>query len=101
MNFANNFLKIATGISAIMLSASALFYTLSPARATSYIPNTTSNVGRYMIDYNYIPNAYNGKALYSFLVWDTETGASRLYYYNYDSRSCKLDGPALPDNPLD
>jgi hypothetical protein len=42
----------------------------------------------------------NGKPMYHVLVWDTETGKSKLYGYNPVSNTIKNADYQLPSSPL-
>jgi hypothetical protein len=58
--------------------------------------------GRVMMDYTavYIPS--QDKTYYECMVWDTKTGVSKLYYYNYTDKNFVAyeDNVQLPVTPL-
>ena len=87
--------KILTSLSLLMASAALLIFALkySPVKAGSDSLNESS--GKIMMDQNSF--VYNNQYYYNILVWDTETGRSKLYYT--DSKAWVLD-TQLPASPL-
>ncbi len=62
-----------------------------------------SNVsGEVRADYSMVNAATEGKTFYEILYWDTKTGNSRLYNYDYGTKKFELygDNVQLPNNPL-
>ena len=60
----------------------------------------TNTLGKYMMSYQaFIYN--DGSTGYNILVWDTETGKSRIYYYSMNSTKMVhwAEGD-LPTSPL-
>jgi hypothetical protein len=78
-----------------MASAALLIFALkySPAKAGNDISNNSS--GKIMMDQNSF--VYNNQYYYNILVWDKETGRSKLYYTN--TKEWVLD-TQLPASPL-
>ncbi len=87
--------KLISSIALLMASAALLIFALkySPAKAGNDISNNSS--GKIMMDQNSF--VYNNQYYYNVLVWDTETGRSKLYYTN--SKEWILD-TQLPASPL-
>ncbi len=87
--------KIISSISLLMASAALLIFALkySPAVANGDILSDSS--GKIMMDQNSF--VYNNQYYYNILVWDTETGRSKLYYTN--TKEWVLD-TQLPVSPL-
>ena len=61
-------------------------------------PNTVNSTGKIMMSESGF--VLNNSPIYHILVWDTETGKSKLY--NYDKSSNKISTPPyqLPTSPL-
>jgi hypothetical protein len=78
-----------------MASAALLIFAIkyNPAVASGDILSNSS--GKIMMDQNSF--VYNNQYYYNVLVWDTETGRSKLYYTN--SKEWVLD-TQLPASPL-
>lgn len=82
---ANSFLKVCSGIAMVMLAASALFFSVKKAEASPYAnfkPMPVGN-GKYMFQYE-VSQAQNGTFYWQILVWNTETGAFKVYNWNKD-----------------
>jgi hypothetical protein len=93
MNFVNTFQKIGLTIAAIIFSCAALFYAINPVKADN--PTLTNSTGKYMMDQNaFVFKDFN----YHILVWDTETGKSKLYRFSDGSWSNNI--AQLPSSPL-
>jgi hypothetical protein len=80
----NSFLKVCSGIAIVMLSVSALFFSVktaeaSPSRNLNY-PMPVGN-GKYMYSYT-VDQAQNGDFFWHVMVWNTETGSFKCYYWN-------------------
>lgn len=90
-----NLFKACTALS-MLLAASALFIfalKYSPVQAAS--GEGINSSGKIMMHQNSF--VYNNQYYYNILVWDTETGKSKLYYTN--SKAWVLD-TQLPISPL-
>jgi hypothetical protein len=87
--------KLISSIALLIASAALLIFALkySPAKAGNDISNNSS--GKIMMDQNSF--VYNNQYYYNILVWDTETGRSKLYYTN--TKEWVLD-TQLPASPL-
>ena len=96
MNYVNAFQKIGLTFAAIIFSCAALFYSINPAQADN--PTMTNNVGKIQMSEGGF--VMNGKPMYHVLVWDTETGKSKLYAYNPVSNTIKNADYQLPSSPL-
>lgn len=62
-----------------------------------------SSSGKIMMDYTSVHVPSQDKTYYETLVWNTETGESKLYFYSYDSKGFIAygDDVQLPKYPLD
>ena len=96
MNFVNAFQKIGLTIAAIIFSCAALFYAINPAKADN--PMVTNNSGKIQMSESGF--VLNGKPIYHILVWDSETGKSKLYGYNSVSNKINNADYQLPSSPL-
>jgi len=93
--------QLSKSIMFILLGLSALIFALgsiihNPLKAD--MPNQTSSTGKIMMDQNSF--VHNGNYYFHVLVWDTETGKSKMYFF-YNSKS-KLEAAnyQLPVTPL-
>ena len=96
MNFANAFQKIGLTIAAIIFSCAALFYAINPAKADN--PIVTNNSGKIQMSESGF--VVNGSPFYHILVWDSETGKSKLFWFNSSTRTLKSTDYQLPSSPL-
>ena len=60
-------------------------------------PNTVNNSGKIMMSESGF--SHNGKSIYNVLVWDTETGKSKIYGFNGTDRMV-VAGYQIPSSPL-
>ena len=103
--FSKSILVICVGVSSILLSASVFMSSIAPAKADeSFDPSPTTTLrdsGKYMIDVSRL--YYNNAEHWSILVWDTETGKSKKYFFNSNEKKFQASGPGfqLPENPLE
>jgi len=103
-------LSVCAGISMVLLSASAFVLSIK----SSFAGNETkpefvkSNVfqagganGKYMMNYQVFKYQDGGEG-YNVLVWDTQTGKAKIYYYDTGEKKMKVwvQG-AIPTSPLD
>jgi hypothetical protein len=85
------FLLIGIGIASFGIAS----ITNNIAKADS--PTTVNNSGKYMISESGFSN--NGKSIYNVLVWDTETGKSKIYGFNGTDRMV-VASYQIPSSPL-
>lgn len=85
--------------SLILFGAAALIYSSAPAKAAQ--PNTTYATGKYQMQMNAVLNDASTMYFYV-LVWDTETGYSKMYYGSDKLGKITTAGSAfnLPSSPL-
>ncbi|HTL82948.1 MAG TPA: hypothetical protein VL651_14640 [Bacteroidia bacterium] len=96
-------------IAGVLLFGSAfLASAVNKANATpkpDQIIDDGSGNGRYQMNYTTTVSpateSHGVKIYYEVLVWDTQTGRSKLYYYDYDIDNWKAYGYQLPARPLD
>jgi hypothetical protein len=82
----------------LLFGAAALVYSASPAQADNG-PETTYSTGKYMMQMQ----ATRGGDLMNWyvLIWDTETGRSKFYYSNENSKMQAASSHyQLPSSPL-
>lgn len=96
MNFVNAFQKIGLTIAAIILSCAALFYAINPLKADN--PTTVNNSGKYQM--SSVGFVINGKIAYQVLVWDSESGKSKIYGFNSTTGKMVPESFNLPSSPL-
>lgn len=86
------------GTAAIIFAFAFLIRTASPAQADNG-PETTYATGKYMIDFQAI--SADQTMNYYILVWNTETGYSKLYYGSDDVKlGVANTSYQLPSSPL-
>jgi hypothetical protein len=61
-------------------------------------PTITNNTGKIMMSEGGF--VIDGKPNYHVLVWDTETGKSKLYFFNYGKGLLGTTNYQLPSSPL-
>lgn len=92
----NKFLNICIGISLVLFGSGFFLRSLSNANAApspqNFIEGNANQIGKYMMQV-YITAAGTRCAI----VWDTETGKSKNYYYN--DRDW-LPETSLPQKPV-
>ena len=95
MNFVNAFQKIALSLGVLFFGIGVFIYSISPIQADN--PTVTNSAGKYQMHQS--GYEMNGKPIYHILVWDTETGKSKVYYFDGVSvfYSAKYQ---LPTSPL-
>ncbi len=88
------------------------FYDFSEKRFKAYgdnvqlpsnpLPNSNNDAPEYHMDYTSVHVPSQDKTYYECMVWDAETGASKLYFYSFDTKTFKAyeDNVQLPNNPL-
>ncbi len=110
--FSKRFISVSLSVMGLMLCASLFMYTSTPATAgmsSSVVPEFAakdfppSSGGKIMMDYTSVHVPSQDKTYYETLVWNTETGESKLYFYSYDTKGFKAyeDNVQLPRHPLD
>jgi hypothetical protein len=60
-------------------------------------PTTVNSTGKIMMSESGF--SHNGKSIYNVLVWDTETGKSKIYGFNGTDRMV-VAGYQIPSSPL-
>lgn len=87
------------GFAAIVFAFAALIYSTNPATAAK--PDTEYETGKYMMDLVSTINS-SGTHWWYILVWDTETGRSKMYYGSDQKGSIIAAGSSynLPSSPL-
>lgn len=106
-----NWYKVLIGTSMFMASSAFLIQSVSPVQAGNNIDfrndalsdfSSSGTSGKIMMNSTQIN--LNGKTFYAVLVWDTETGKSKLYSANLSATSPLMKAEAsnvqLPSNPL-
>lgn len=102
----NKFLQISLGVSAMLLSSAFLIKSIQPAHAEvapmKQMTNNAMASGKYMMNQACVYNA-TGETVYHYvLVWDTETGKSKMYWFDrtskktYEWEAFGKDLPAIP-----
>jgi hypothetical protein len=96
----SNFLQKCFGIAlvsgTILFGSATLISTINPAKADN--PTTFNSTGKIMMHQE--SSQRDGKSYYNVLVWDTETGKSKMYYLSFSEGVYKISGGQLPSNPL-
>jgi len=96
MNFVNAFQKIGLTVAAVLFSCATLFYSVNPAQADN--PTVINATGKIMMDQNTIVK--DGKFYWHILVWDTETGKSKMYIFYLEEKSFNPTSYQLPSTPI-
>jgi len=96
----SNFLQKCFGIAlvsgTILFGSAALIATINPVKADN--PTTVNESGKIMMDQINIQR--DGKSYYHILIWDTESGKSKMYYQSTSDGSYKIGSNQLPSSPL-
>ena len=101
-------LAICSGISMILLSASAFLFSIKSSFAgsanNSFIKSSVfqaaGTTGKYMMNYQVFKYQDGGEG-YNVLVWDTQSGKAKIYYYDSSEKKMKVwENGAIPSNPL-
>jgi len=96
----SNFLQKCIGIAlvsgTILFGSAALIGTINPTKADN--PGTINETGKIMMHQE--SSQKDGKYYYNILVWDTETGKSKMYYLSQSEGAYKISGSQLPSSPL-
>jgi len=87
--------KLLSSIALLMASAALLIFAIKYSPAVAAGDTSNNAVGKIMMYQNSF--VYNNQYYYNILVWDSETGKSKLYYTN--SKEWVLD-TQLPASPL-
>jgi hypothetical protein len=100
MNFVNAFQKIGltvTAFLAVVLFGGGFFMsTINPAKADN--PTTVNESGKIMMEQNSF--VHEGKYFFHILVWDTETGKSKIYYFKPSTSTFISTSYQLSSSPL-
>ncbi len=96
----SNFLQKCFGIAlvsgTILFGSAALIATIIPAKADN--PTTENSTGKIMMDQ--MAYVRDGKTFYNILIWDTETGKSKMYYHSISEGTYKVSSGQLPSSPI-
>lgn len=96
----SNFLQKCFGIAlvsgTILFGSAALIATINPAKADN--PTTENSTGKIMMEQ--IAWQRDGKSFFNILIWDTETGKSKLYYHSISEGTYKVSSVQLPSSPI-
>ena len=100
MNFVNAFQKIGltvTAFLAVVLFGGGFFMsTINPVKADN--PTTVNETGKIMMDQNSF--VHEGAFYYHILVWDSESGKSKIYGFKKSSGLFGTTNYQLPSSPL-
>ncbi|MCX7744404.1 MAG: hypothetical protein N2167_07560 [Flavobacteriales bacterium] len=97
------FLQNALGIALIIAATGFLIRTMLPVRADVTSPLNPFTTGKYMMDQTVVYSSSENIIYHYILVWDTETGKSKLYWFdrtNKRSFEWEAFGKDLPQQPL-
>lgn len=90
---------VFSAVALLLFGAAALVYSASPAQA-NHAPQTTYGTGKYMMEMTSIINS-NDLVTWYILVWNTESGNSKLYYGTVATGNQSANGEyQLPSSPL-
>ena len=96
----SNFLQKCFGIAlvsgTILFGSAALIATINPAKADN--PTTENSTGKFMMDQINVQK--DGKSFYQIIVWDTESGKSKLYFLSWSENVWKVSSNQLPSSPI-
>ena len=110
--FSKRFISVSLSVMGLMLCASLFMYTATPASASvsgGTVPEfakkdfPAGSGGQIMMDYTSVHVPSQDKTYYECMVWNTETGKSKLYFYSYTDKVFKVyeENVQLPRYPLD
>jgi hypothetical protein len=99
-----------TGISMVLVAASLFFFSIKSSVAGNENNNSIVKSGiyqaggangKYMMNYQVFKYQDGGEG-YNVLVWDTQSGKAKIYYYDTGEKKMKVwvQG-AIPSSPLD
>ena len=90
------------GLISIGLLLSGALFVSSIQQASADPLSPVGAAGKYQMHYITYYNTNSNKYLTQILVWDTESGASKVYYYNSTDKKMKDAGAEyqLPTPPL-
>lgn len=99
----NRFLQISIGITLMLFGAGFFVRSFSNANAApspkTFLTEGTNQIGKYMMSQQVV--TLGEYRYYYFLVWDTETGKSKYYNYDYTLKKItEAEWGKLPDSPL-
>lgn len=99
----NKFLQISIGVTLMLWGAGFFVRSFNTANAEpspkTFLTEGTSQIGKYMVDQQIV--TLGEYRYYYFLVWNTETGASKYYNYDYTAKKIVVaDWAQLPTTPL-
>jgi hypothetical protein len=101
----NKFFSTCIGIAVILFAAGFFVRSFNSAQAEprpeKFLAEGTNSIGRYMMHFQEVQGlTSNDSPEYNVLVWDTETGKSKWYYYSYTEKTFKVSTAGLPASPL-
>ncbi|MGB0914647.1 MAG: hypothetical protein ACPGVI_01190 [Crocinitomicaceae bacterium] len=110
-SFVRVFTSISLSIMGILLCGSLFMYTATPAQANGakhFAPRFAladfppSTNGSIMMDYTSVHVPSQDKTYYECMVWDKNTGKSKLYFYSFTDKKFKAyeDNVQLPSSPI-
>jgi hypothetical protein len=94
MNFVNAFQKITLSLGVFFFGLGFLIYSFAPAKADK--ATISESTGKIMMHQNSF--VHDGNYYYQILVWDTETGKSKIY--DIDNGNLVKAQFSLPSSPL-
>lgn len=103
------FLAVCSGVSMVLLSVSAFFFSIKSSFAgnenNSFVKSSVFQTGgangKYMMNYQVFKYQDGGEG-YNVLVWDTQSGKAKIYYYDTGEKKMKVwVQEAIPSSPLD
>ena len=102
-------LAVGVAVSAVLVSASLFMFSIQPASASgdsndpTMLMSPPATTGSIMMDYTSVHVPAQDKTYYECMVWDSQTGKSKLYFYSYADKKFKAyeENVQLPTYPLD
>jgi hypothetical protein len=82
------------GVAAIVFALGAVVN--NPVKADN--PTAENSTGKIMMHQE--AHERDGKSYKNILVWDTETGKSKMYYLSFSEGAYKASGAQLPSSPI-
>ena len=82
------------GVAAIVFALGAVVN--NPVKADN--PTAENSTGKIMMDQINVQK--DGKSFYQIIVWDTESGKSKLYFLSFSENAWKVSSNQLPSSPI-
>ncbi len=95
-SFLQKCIGIALVSGTLLFGSAALIGTINPAKADN--PTVVNATGKIMMEQN--SWIQDGGLFYYILVWDTETGKSKMYNFSKSQGAFKTSNTQLPSSPL-